>query len=256
MSDQPRNRLTRTESVMEVDSSQPQPSVVRVLPPLPLVPAPINGDKMPRKRRRLDSPESDETVADRRDYDRHPTQDPRWQGPSHPPSDVSGYDSPTEANLHRLAITGPVASGEYYEKWPDADSTDDEGDEPGFTQPAQDPPTPTQTQTPLGGDAQGGALAVRLPKGGRLAKEDTLMSIDFSQSQVDSTSRSDDALVQRLGTMFEQMMQKQRTDLETFAENIRAQMVVDCADLKNEMTRLRAELVDLRIQYQRMQNGR
>ena len=141
------------------------------------------------RRRRLDSPESDETVADRRDYDRHPTQDPRWQGPSHPPSEVSGYDSPTEANLHRLAITGPVASGEYYEKWPDAESTDDEGDEPGFTQPAQDPPTPTQTQTPLGGDAQGRALAVRLPKGGRLAKEDTLMSIDFSQSQVDSTSR-------------------------------------------------------------------
>ncbi|PIL35212.1 hypothetical protein GSI_03002 [Ganoderma sinense ZZ0214-1] len=254
MSDQPWNRLPRTGSVMEVDSSQPRPPVTYALAPLTLVvQAPLNADAMPRKRRRLDSPESEETVGDQRDFGHHSTQDPRWQGPSHPPSDTSGYDSPTEADLHRLAITGPIASGEYYEKWPD---TEADGDEPGFTQPAPDPPSPALTEVPLRGDGQSGALASRVFKGKPLAKEDTLMSIDFSHSQDDSTPRSDDALAEKLATMFDQMRQKQRDDMEMFAENIRAQLVVECADLKNEMTRLRAELVDLRIQYQRMQNGR
>ena len=67
---------------------------------------------------------------------------------------------------------------------------------------------------------------------------------------------TDDALTQKLAAMFDHMRQKQRDDMEEFAASIRAQFVVECADLKNEMTRMRAELVDMRIQYHRMQNGR
>ncbi len=67
---------------------------------------------------------------------------------------------------------------------------------------------------------------------------------------------ANDTLTEKLAAMFDLMRQKQREDMELFAESIRANMVVECADLKNEMTRLRAELVDLRLQYQRMQNAR
>ncbi len=135
------------------------------------------------------SPESfEETIGDRRDFERDSTYDHSWQGPSRPPSVVSGHDSPTAEELHRLAITGPVASGEYYETWPD----DEPDDEPGFTQPAQDPPTPTQDELPVGGDGNGGgALAVQVFRK-RLTKEDTLMSIDFSQPQ-ESTQSTESA---------------------------------------------------------------
>ena len=59
-----------------------------------------------------------------------------------------------------------------------------------------------------------------------------------------------------LATMLDHLREKQREDLETFARNIRAHIEVECADLKNELTRVKAELVDLRLQYQRMQNLR
>ena len=150
-----------------------------------------------RRRRRVLSPESsEETIGERRDFDHNPgpSQDPRWPGPSRPPSVASSYDSSAEADLHRLAIMGPAAAGEYYETWPETEAEDEPG--PGFTQPAaQDPPTPTQAEVPIpvsgGGGGQSGALAVQVFKKKTISKEDTLMSIDFSQpSQPQDNSAS------------------------------------------------------------------
>ncbi|KAI1789405.1 hypothetical protein LXA43DRAFT_584166 [Ganoderma leucocontextum] len=242
MSGQPWNRVPRTGSTMEVDPSQPRAQVTLDLAALP-PPLSQNGETVRKKRRRESS---EDTIGER-----NPTQDHRWQGPSRPPSVASGHGSNATDEMHRLAITGPVASGEYYESWPDPDPESE--DEPGRTQPAQDPPTPTQAELTMDSNGQVGTLHTQVFRR-QLTKEDTLMSIDLSQPQGASTSTA--TLEEQFAAMFDQMRQKQRDDLELFAENIRVQLVVECADLKNEMTRLRAELVDLRLQYQRMQNAR
>lgn len=232
------------------------------------------------------SPESSEETIDdrdRRDFERnHPTQDSGWEGPSHPPSVASGsgHNSPGPDDMHRLALTGPVAYGEYYEKWPDAEPDDDE---PGFTQPArEDPPTPTQTEVPLEGDGQVVVRSSQPVFRKPLTKEDTLMSIDFSQSRDDSTCKccdfflehcrfvadyvwdwllcagpaNDTALEEKLAAMFDLMRQKQREDMELAVQNIKSHLTLEYTDLKNEVMKLRTELVDMRLQYHRMQNAR
>ena len=65
---------------------------------------------------------------------------------------------------------------------------------------------------------------------------------------------NDTALEEKLAAMFDLMRQKQRDDMELFVQSIRTCWRLECADLKNEMMKLRTEVVDLQLQYQRMQN--
>ncbi|EJF61035.1 hypothetical protein DICSQDRAFT_170574 [Dichomitus squalens LYAD-421 SS1] len=207
-----------------------------------------------RKKRRIVSPESsEETIGDHRGTGRNPVRGQIAWRTSREPSGIQPSVSIHSQEPFKPSDTGAVISSEGYRGWREPDPEPDLTPTPS----EEELPDPTQPSTDSGNisDRQNKRMFPRL-----LRKEDTLMSIDPASQPPDPSSEDTelrpDVSSANLATMLDHLRQKQREDLEVFAKNIRAHIEVECADLKNELTRVKAELVDLRLQYQRMQNGK